>query len=173
MQDVADQSVAPTTIRADLCAIFISLELSRSTWLVTSLSPGGDEKMSKHSGASGGRARVRSRSFCQMARLMPAGRRAHWRRVALVVARMAGKRVGLDAATRMAEDARRQDDAHSRPRARPQPARRLHTCTRLPSWSRSCACQRAYNYRQPPTQSGKLVLARRWTRASPWAAIAR
>ena len=47
MQDVADQSVAPTTIGADLCAIFISLELSRSTWLATSLSPGRGEKMSK------------------------------------------------------------------------------------------------------------------------------
>src|SRR5271155_3604272 len=53
MQNVADQSVAPTTIRADLCAIFISLELSRSTWLVTSLSPGGGEKMSKHSVSAG------------------------------------------------------------------------------------------------------------------------
>ena len=31
MQDVADQSAAPTTIGADLCAIFVSLELSRST----------------------------------------------------------------------------------------------------------------------------------------------
>ena len=49
MQNVADQSVALTTIRADLCAIFISLELSRSTWLATSLSPGRGEKMSKHS----------------------------------------------------------------------------------------------------------------------------
>jgi hypothetical protein len=48
MQDVADQSVAPTTIAADLWAIFISLELSRSTWLATSLSPGRGEKMSKH-----------------------------------------------------------------------------------------------------------------------------
>src|SRR5208337_4573183 len=53
MQDVADQSVAPTTIRADLCAIFISLELSRSTWLSTSLSPVGGEKMSKHSVSAG------------------------------------------------------------------------------------------------------------------------
>ena len=40
MQDVADQSVTPTTMGADLCAIFVSLELSRSTWLATSLSPG-------------------------------------------------------------------------------------------------------------------------------------
>jgi hypothetical protein len=52
MQDVADQ-LAPTTIRADLCAIFISLELSRSIWLVTSLSPGRGEKMSKHSVSAG------------------------------------------------------------------------------------------------------------------------
>src|SRR5437660_5376713 len=36
-------------IRTDLGAIFVSLELSRRTWLITSLSPGGGEKMSKHS----------------------------------------------------------------------------------------------------------------------------
>ena len=53
MQDVADQSAAPTTIGADLCAIFVSLELSRSTWLATSLSPGCGEKMSKHSVSAG------------------------------------------------------------------------------------------------------------------------
>ena len=40
---------APATIHVDLGAIFVSLELSRSTWLITSLSPGGGEKMSKHS----------------------------------------------------------------------------------------------------------------------------
>src|SRR4051794_26270523 len=34
--------------RTDLGAIFVSLELSRSVWLVTSLSPGKAEKMSKH-----------------------------------------------------------------------------------------------------------------------------
>jgi transposase len=49
MQIVADRPEAPTAIRNDLGAIFISLELSRSTWLITSLSPGGGEKMSKHS----------------------------------------------------------------------------------------------------------------------------
>ena len=37
----------------DLSAIFVSLELSRSTWLITSLSPGGGEKMSKHQVRSG------------------------------------------------------------------------------------------------------------------------
>jgi transposase len=46
---IADRSEAPTAIRADLGAIFVSLELSRSTWLITSLSPGSGEKMSKHS----------------------------------------------------------------------------------------------------------------------------
>ncbi len=40
---------ASTPIRTDLAAIFVSLELSRSTWLITSLSPGCGEKMSKHS----------------------------------------------------------------------------------------------------------------------------
>jgi hypothetical protein len=33
-----------TAIRTDLGAIFVSLELSRSSWLITSLSPGGGEK---------------------------------------------------------------------------------------------------------------------------------
>lgn len=37
------------TISTQMNAIFISLELSRSTWLVTSLSPGGGERMSRHS----------------------------------------------------------------------------------------------------------------------------
>ncbi|QHD70750.1 IS110 family transposase (plasmid) [Sphingobium yanoikuyae] len=41
-------------IRVDLGAIFVSLELSKSTWLVTSLSPG-SEKMSRHSISGGDR----------------------------------------------------------------------------------------------------------------------
>lgn len=48
MQIVVDRPEAPTAIRTDLGAIFASLELSRSTWLITSLSPGSGEKMSKH-----------------------------------------------------------------------------------------------------------------------------
>src|SRR4051812_47431152 len=40
-------------IRTDLNAIFVSLELSRSTWVITSLAPGGGEKMSKHAVPSG------------------------------------------------------------------------------------------------------------------------
>ena len=42
------QSKAPTAVRVDLGAIFVSLELSQSKWLITSLSPGGGEKISKH-----------------------------------------------------------------------------------------------------------------------------
>ena len=49
MEVVADRAEAPPAIRTDLGAIFVSLELSRSTWLITSLSPGGGEKMSQHS----------------------------------------------------------------------------------------------------------------------------
>jgi len=41
-----------TAIRSDVASIFVSLELSRSRWLVTSLSPG-SEKMSKHLVAGG------------------------------------------------------------------------------------------------------------------------
>jgi transposase len=43
----------PTAIRTQIAAIFVSLELSRSNWLITSLSPGSGEKMSKHSVAAG------------------------------------------------------------------------------------------------------------------------
>jgi len=53
MQVVADRAAEPIAIQTDLRAIFVSLELSRSTWLITSLSPGGGEKMSKHSVAAG------------------------------------------------------------------------------------------------------------------------
>jgi transposase len=53
MQVIADRPEAPNAIRSDLGAIFVSLELSRSTWLITSLSPGAGEKMSKHSVPAG------------------------------------------------------------------------------------------------------------------------
>ena len=53
MQVVADRAAEPIAIQTDLRAIFVSLELSRSTWLITSLSPGGGEKMSKQSVAAG------------------------------------------------------------------------------------------------------------------------
>ncbi|ESX14998.1 transposase [Mesorhizobium sp. LSJC264A00] len=53
MPVAAHRPKAPTAIRTDLGAIFVSLELSRSKWLITSLSPGGGEKMSKHMVAAG------------------------------------------------------------------------------------------------------------------------
>jgi transposase len=43
----AAQPETPAAIRVDLGAIFVSLELSKSTWLVTSLAPG-SEKISRH-----------------------------------------------------------------------------------------------------------------------------
>ena len=46
--------VAQTAISVTLAAVFVSLELSHSSWVVTSLSPGKGEKMSKHSVRSGG-----------------------------------------------------------------------------------------------------------------------
>ena len=61
----ADNTETGTSIRTDLRAIFVSLELSRTTWLVTSLSPGAREKMSKHSVPAGdiGGLLVRLRSL--------------------------------------------------------------------------------------------------------------
>jgi transposase len=53
MPIVADRPEAPTAIQTNLAAIFVSLELSRSIWLITSLSPGSGEKMSKHSMPAG------------------------------------------------------------------------------------------------------------------------
>ncbi|RWL77913.1 MAG: IS110 family transposase [Mesorhizobium sp.] len=53
MPVAARQPEAPTAIRTDLGAIFVSLELSRSKWLITLLSPGGGERMSKHMVAAG------------------------------------------------------------------------------------------------------------------------
>src|SRR3954449_6529181 len=49
MQVVADRAAEPIAIQTDLGAIFVSLELSRSVWLITSLSPGAGATMSKHS----------------------------------------------------------------------------------------------------------------------------
>lgn len=49
METIADRTVEPTAVRTDLGAIFVSLELSRSSWVVTALLPGGGEKMSRHS----------------------------------------------------------------------------------------------------------------------------
>jgi transposase len=46
-------SDGPAAIRTHFGAVFVSLELSRSNWLITSLSPGKGEKMSKHGVSAG------------------------------------------------------------------------------------------------------------------------
>jgi transposase len=48
MQVISNRRETSGAICNDLGAIFVSMELSRSTWLITSLSPGGGEKMSRH-----------------------------------------------------------------------------------------------------------------------------
>lgn len=57
----------PTAIRVQFAAIFVSLELSRKTWLITSLSPGKGEKMSKHSVTAGDIAGLKAR-FAELRR---------------------------------------------------------------------------------------------------------
>ena len=49
----ASRTAEPTAVRTDLGAIFVSLELSRSSWVVTALAPGSGERMSRH-GIPGG-----------------------------------------------------------------------------------------------------------------------
>jgi transposase len=53
MQALCPRPEEHAAIRTDLNAIFVSLELSRSTWVITSLAPGSGETMSKHSVRSG------------------------------------------------------------------------------------------------------------------------
>ena len=53
MQALCPRPDEHPAIRTDLNAIFVSLELSRSTWVITSLAPGSGEKMSKHSVRNG------------------------------------------------------------------------------------------------------------------------
>src|SRR4051794_22080060 len=53
MQALCPRPDEHVAVRTDLNAIFVSLELSRSTWVITSLAPGSGEKMSKHSVPSG------------------------------------------------------------------------------------------------------------------------
>jgi transposase len=86
MQTVADRPEAPSAIRTDLGAIFVSLELSRSTWLITSLSPGGGEKMSKHSVRGGDVSGLLER----FAQLMAKARTRTGQRFPIVVIQEAG-----------------------------------------------------------------------------------
>ncbi|CDX20847.1 transposase [Mesorhizobium plurifarium] len=86
MHVAADQAAAPAAIRTDLGAIFVSLELSKSTWLVTSLSPGRGEKMSKHTVRGGDIAGLLAR----FAQLQDKAHTSTGRHFALVVIQEAG-----------------------------------------------------------------------------------
>jgi transposase len=48
-----DPHEKPAAIQTHISAIFISLELSRTRWLITSLAPGGGQRMSRHSVEAG------------------------------------------------------------------------------------------------------------------------
>lgn len=80
------RSEAPAAIRTDLGAIFVSLELSKSTWLVTSLAPGGGEKMSKHAVRGGDVAGLLTR----FARLQEKARARTARHIPIIVIQEAG-----------------------------------------------------------------------------------
>ena len=83
---IADQQNTPDAIRGDIGAIFVSLELSKKTWLVTSLSPGGGGKMSKHAVAGGDMAGLLDR----FAQLREKARSRTGRRFGVVVIQEAG-----------------------------------------------------------------------------------
>src|SRR5437588_1993328 len=61
MQSIVPRPEKSAAIRTDFGAIFVSLELSRSTWLITSLSPGAGEKMRKYLVPGGDVAGLRRR----------------------------------------------------------------------------------------------------------------
>jgi transposase len=78
MQVTIGRPETPTAIRTDIGAIFVSRELSRSIWLITSLSPGGGEKMSKHSILAGDigallarLAKLRQKVFARTGKSLP------------------------------------------------------------------------------------------------------
>ena len=80
MQVIADRPEAPSAIRSDLGAIFVSIELSRSSWVITSLSPGSGEKMSKHSVPAGDIcalltrfSSLKQKAFARTGKLFPIG----------------------------------------------------------------------------------------------------
>ena len=53
MRIATDRPQAPTAIRTNLGATFLSMDLKSHDWLLTSLSPGDGERMSKHAVRSG------------------------------------------------------------------------------------------------------------------------
>lgn len=83
---VADRPLAPVAIRTDLGAIFVSMELSKSTWLVTSLSPGAGERMSRHTIRAGDVAGL----FERFAQLRAKAKKRGGRDFAIIVIQEAG-----------------------------------------------------------------------------------
>lgn len=86
MRDAAHRPEDQAAISTNRGAIFISLELSRSTWLVTSLLPDGGEKMSKHSVRGGDAAGL----LYRFRQLQEKAERRTGRRVPIVVIQEAG-----------------------------------------------------------------------------------
>ena len=91
------QTVEHHVVGGELNAIFVSLELSRSSWLITSLSPGAGEKMSRHSVEAGdvaallerftilrSRARLRTQRDYSIVTIQEAGLDGFWIHRALV-----------------------------------------------------------------------------------------
>lgn len=83
---VADRPLAPVAIRTDLGAIFVSMELSKSTWLVTSLSPSAGERMSRHTIRAGDVAGL----FERFAQLRAKAKKRGGRDFAIIVIQEAG-----------------------------------------------------------------------------------
>ena len=88
---MSEAAKSPPAIHVDLGAIFVSMELSRSIWLITSLSPGKGEKMSKRqlrAGDTGGLfevfrklqddVRVRTGRDCPIVTIQEAGLDGFW-----------------------------------------------------------------------------------------------
>lgn len=101
MDMIAENPDRAGAIRTDLGAIFVSLELSRAKWLVTSLLPGGGEKLSQHTVKSGdlaglldrlatlvGKARARSGLTFPVIVIQEAGLDGFWIHRALEAARI-------------------------------------------------------------------------------------
>src|SRR5919107_1063677 len=86
MQALCPRAYEHAAIRTDLNAIFVSLELSRSTWVITSLAPGRGEKMSKHSVPSGDIAALLAR----LSQLKEKARARTWRVFPIIVIQEAG-----------------------------------------------------------------------------------
>ena len=80
---------------SDPAAIFVSLELSRAVWLVTALSPGGNQKMSRHQVPGGDLAGLLER-FAELRRKAHARTGQLARIVVIEPHRLFRRLIGLD-----------------------------------------------------------------------------